>query len=155
MKNKHFNEREKRLFNYFSKKDHFYKGYYFGETNPIIDRKINEIKKRIVSNLKKQLKKTNDKCEQKMLLEFLKPDEKPIVNIEKNQEGIDVPAVIEEKVVKKVEVKVKDPLIFKTELYRKDYSKYVYWCDPYEPVNKGRLGSTQEFKKKKKYPTYY
>ncbi len=36
-----------------------------------------------------------------------------------------------------------------------DHSKYVYWCDPYEPVNKGRLGSTQEFKKKKKYPTYY
>ena len=65
MKNEYFNEREKRLFNYFSKKDDFYKGCYFGETNPIIDNKINKIEKRIVKDLlsgdsaKAQLELTN------------------------------------------------------------------------------------------------
>ena len=43
MKNEYFNEREKRLFNSFSNKDDFYKGCYFGETNPIIDNNINKI----------------------------------------------------------------------------------------------------------------
>ena len=43
MKNKYFNEREKRLFNFFSNKDDYYKGCYFGETNPLIDNKINKI----------------------------------------------------------------------------------------------------------------
>ena len=61
MKNEYFNEREKRLFNYFSKKDDFYKGCYFGETNPIIDNKINKIEKKIVKDFKDQLKKTKDK----------------------------------------------------------------------------------------------
>ena len=64
MKNKYFNEREKRLFNFFSNKDDYYKGCYFGETNPLIDNKINKIEKRYVSDFKKQLKKTKDKHEQ-------------------------------------------------------------------------------------------
>jgi len=58
MKNEYFNEREKRLFNSFSNKDDFYKGCFFGETNPIIDNKINKIEegssKVIRSNLRKQ-----------------------------------------------------------------------------------------------------
>ena len=45
MKNKYFNEREKRLFNFFSNKDDYYKGCYIGETNPLIDNKINKIEK--------------------------------------------------------------------------------------------------------------
>jgi hypothetical protein len=53
MKNKYFNEREKRLFNFFSNKDDFYRGCYLGETNPIIDRKINKIEKGYVSDFKK------------------------------------------------------------------------------------------------------
>jgi len=77
MKNKYFNEREKRLFNFFSNKDDYYKGCYFGETNPLIDNKINKIEKRYVSDFKKQLKKTKDKHEQEELLELIKLYEKP------------------------------------------------------------------------------
>ncbi|NCW71207.1 MAG: hypothetical protein EBV96_03735 [Proteobacteria bacterium] len=38
---------------------------------------------------------------------------------------------------------------------QKDWSKYGGWVNAYEPVNKGRLGSTQEWKKEKPYPKYY
>jgi hypothetical protein len=63
--------------------------------------------------------------------------------------------VIEEQFVKKVEVKKKEPFIFKTEPYRKDYSRYVYWCNPFEPINKGKLGTTQGWRKEEKFPQYY
>ena len=155
MKNKYFNEREKRLFNFFSNKDDYYKGCYFGETNPIIDKKINKIEKVIVSDYKNQLKKTKDKHEQEELLEFIKLYEKPTDIVERKVEEVVAPAVIEQKVVKKVEPKIKDTLIFKTEPYRKDYSRLVYWCNPFEPINKGKLGSTQGWRKEKKFPVYY
>jgi hypothetical protein len=38
---------------------------------------------------------------------------------------------------------------------RKDWSIYGGWVNAHEPVNKGRLGSTQEWKKEKSYRTYY
>ena len=38
---------------------------------------------------------------------------------------------------------------------QKDWSIYGGWVNAYEPVNKGRLGSTQEWKKEKSYPVYY
>ena len=130
MKNEYFNEREKRLFNYFSKKDDFYKGCYFGETNPIIDNKINKIEKMNVKNLKAQLKKTKDKDKKDELLELIslyEPKEKS-----------------------------KDLFVFKTaEPYRKDYSRYVYWCNPFEPINKGKLVTTQGWRKEEKFPQYY
>ena len=66
-----------------------------------------------------------------------------------------MPAVIEEKVVKKVDQKVKDPFIFKTEPYRRDYSRLVYWCDPFEPINKGKLGTTQGWRKEERFKQYY
>ena len=31
---------------------------------------------------------------------------------------------------------------------------YIYWRDPFEPINKDKLGSTQEWKKEKKYEYY-
>jgi hypothetical protein len=37
----------------------------------------------------------------------------------------------------------------------KDWSIYGSWVNAYEPVNKGKLGSTQEWKKEKSYRTYY
>ena len=155
MKNKYFNEREKRLFNYFSKKDDFYKGCYFGETNPLIDNKINKIEKGYVSDFKKQLKKTKDKHKQEELLELIKLYEKPTDIVERKVEEVVAPAVIEQKVVKKEEPKAKDPVIFKTEPYRRDTSRLVYWCNPFEPINKGKLGSTQGWRKEKKFPVYY
>ncbi len=155
MKNKYFNEREKRLFNYFSKKDDFYKGCYFGETNPLIDNKINKIEKEIISGFKKRLKKTKDKNKKEELLQLIKLYEKPAVNVEKKVEQVVAPTVVEEKVFKKAEPKVKDPFVFKTEPYRKDYSRLVYWCNPFEPINKGKLGSTQEWRIEKPKKHYY
>ena len=156
MKNKYFNEREKRLFNYFSKKDDFYKGCYFGETNPLIDNKINKIEKEYVSDFKKQLKKTKDKHKQEELLELIKLYEKPTDIVERKVEEVVAPAVIEQKVVKKEEPKAKDTVVFKTEPYRRDTSRLVYWCNPFEPINnKGKLGSTQNWRIDKSERNYY
>jgi hypothetical protein len=38
---------------------------------------------------------------------------------------------------------------------RINWSIYGGWVNAYEPVNKGRLGSTQEWRKEKPYPVYY
>lgn len=155
MKNKYFNEREKRLFDHFSKKDDFYKGCYFGETNPIIDKKINKIEKRLISDFKNQLKKTKDKNEQEELKEFIKLYQKLTATNENEVEKVVSPAVIEEKVVKKEEPKAKDLIIFKTEPHRRDTSRLVYWCNPFESINKGKLGSTQNWRINKPERSYY
>ena len=141
MKNKYFNEREKRLFNFFSNKDDYYKGCYFGETNPLIDNKINKIEKRYVSDFKKQLKKTKDKHEQEELLELIKLYEKPTDIVDRTVEEVVAPAVIMAKIVKKEEPKAKDPIIFKTEPYRRDTSRLVYWCNPFEPIKRASLAA--------------
>jgi len=155
MKNKYFNEREKRLFNSFSNKDDYYKGCYFGETNPIIDNKINKIEKGIINGFKKQLKKTEDKNKKEELLELIKLYEKPATSHEKRVEEVVTQTVVEEKIVKKAEPKVKDPFIFKTEPYRKDYSRLIYWCNAFEPINKGKLASSQGWKRENPERSYY
>jgi len=155
MKNKYFNEREKRLFNSFSNKDDYYKGCYFGETNPIIDNKINKIEKGIINGFKKRLKKTEDKNKKEELLELIKLYEKPTTSHEKKVEEVVTQTVVEEKIVKKAEPKVKNPFIFKTEPYRKDYSRLVYWCNAFEPINKGKLASSQGWKREKPERSYY
>jgi hypothetical protein len=43
----------------------------------------------------------------------------------------------------------------KYEPYRKDYSGLVYWCNPHEPINKGKLGSSQSWRKKETFKGYY
>jgi len=154
MKNEYFNEREKRLFNFFSKKDDYYKGCYLGETNPIIDNKINKIEKEFVKSLKAKLKKIKDKNKREQLLELINLYE-PKVEVKKVEETV-VPAIIEESVVKKPKEKTKELFVFKAvEPYRKDYSRLVYWCNPFEPINKGKLGTTQGWRKEEKFPQYY
>jgi hypothetical protein len=136
MKNEYFNEREKRLFNFFSNKDDFYKGCFFGETKPIIDNKINKIEKSIVKGFKERLKKTKDKERREELLELISLYEKPKVEVKKAEETI-VPTIVEESTIKKPKEKTKELFVFKTaEPYRKDYSRLVYWCNPFEPINK-------------------
>lgn len=154
MKNEFFNEREKRLFSYFSKKDDFYKGCYVGETNPIIDNKINKIEKEIVAKLKVQLNLTVDKDERDLLLEIISLYEKPLIEA-KIEDKIEIPNIVQEPVVEKPKVTTPKPFVFKTEPYRKDYSRLVYWVNPHEPVNKGKLGSTQAWRLEKKERNYY
>jgi hypothetical protein len=38
---------------------------------------------------------------------------------------------------------------------KKDWSIYGGWVNPFEPINKGRLGSTQEWRKEKPKRHYY
>ena len=63
--------------------------------------------------------------------------------------------VVEEQFIKKVEVKKKKPFVFKTERPMVDYGRYVYWCDPFEPINKGKLGTTQGWRIEKSVKQYY
>ena len=142
------------LFNSFSNKDDFYKGCFFGETNPIIDNKINKIEKGIVKSLKAQLKKTKDKDKSEQLLELINFYE-PKVEVEKVEDTV-VPNIVKESAIKKPKEKTKELFVFKTaEPYRKDYSRLVYWCNPFEPINKGKLGTSQGWRKEESFKKYY
>ena len=153
MKKLYFNEREKRLSKSFSNKNDYYKDCYLGETKPILDRKIKDLEKKMLDDCKAQLKFLKNKEEIEKLQNFINSFDEPKIVLEK--EIIPETKVIEEQFVKKIEVKKKEPFIFKTEPYRKDYSRYVYWCNPYEPINKGKLGSSQSWRNEKKFPVYY
>ena len=96
----------------------------------------------------------NDKNKSEQLLEHINLYE-PKVEVIKAEETV-VPAIIEESVVKKPKEKTKELFVFKAvEPYRKDYSRLVYWCNPFEPINKGKLGTTQGWRKEEKFPQYY
>jgi hypothetical protein len=51
--------------------------------------------------------------------------------------------------------KQKEEIKFNFVKPRINWSIYGGWVNAYEPVNKGKLGSTQEWRKKKSYPEYY
>ena len=130
-------------------------GSFFGETNPIIDNKINKIEKRFLKDYKEQLKKTKDKDRKEELLEYISLYEKPKIEVEKVEETV-VPTIVKESAIKKPKEKTKELFVFKTaEPYRKDYSCLVYWCNPFEPINKGKLGTTQGWRKEVRFKQYY
>ena len=155
MKSIYFNEREKRLYNSFSKKNDYYKDCYLGETKPILDRKIKHLEKQMLDKCKAQLKVLKNKEEREELQRFINLFEEP-KNVVAKEIIPETNKVVEEQFIKKVEVKKKEPFVFKTaEPYRKDYSRLVYWCNPYEPINKGKLGSSQSWRKKETFKGYY
>ena len=57
--------------------------------------------------------------------------------------------------LEKARAKQKEDVKFNYVKPRINWSIYGGWVNAYEPVNKGRLGSTQEWRKEKKYPVYY
>jgi hypothetical protein len=57
--------------------------------------------------------------------------------------------------LEKTRAKQKEQVKFNYVKPRINWSIYGGWVNAYEPVNKGRLGSTQEWRKEKKYPVYY
>ena len=135
--------------------DAFKKGCFFRETNPLIDNKINKIEERILKGYKEQLKKTKDKDRKEELLECISLYEKPKVEVEKAEETV-VPTIVKESAIKKPKEKTKELFVFKTaEPYRKDYSRLVYWCNAFEPINKGKLGTTQGWRKEERFKKYY
>jgi hypothetical protein len=116
--------------------------------------KINKIEERILKGYKEQLKKTKDKDTREQLLELINLYE-PKVEIEKVEETV-VPNIVKESAIKKPKEKTKELFVFKTaEPYRKDYSRLVYWCNPFEPINKGKLGTTQSWRKEERFKKYY
>jgi hypothetical protein len=161
MKKLYFNEREKKLSKSFSNKNDYYKDCYLGETKPILDCKIKDLEKKMIDDCKAQLKFLKNKEEIEKLQSFINSFDEPQIVLEKvivpeTKKIVPETKVIEEQLVKKIEVKKKESFIFKTaEPYRKDYSRYVYWCNPFEPINKGKLGTTQGWRKEEKFPQYY
>ena len=154
MKKLYFNEREKRLSKSFSNKNDYYKDCYLGETKPILERKIKGLEKQMLDKCKARLKILKNKEEIEELQGFINLFDEPKIVLEK--EIVPEIKVVEEQLVKKVEVKKKEPFVFKTaEPYRKDYSRLVYWCNPHEPINKGKLGSSQSWRKKETFKGYY
>ena len=57
--------------------------------------------------------------------------------------------------LEKAREKLKKEVTIKFTKPKFDWSVYGGWVNAHEPVNKGRLGSTQEWKKEKPYPIYY
>jgi hypothetical protein len=57
--------------------------------------------------------------------------------------------------LEKARAKQKEQVKFNYVKPRINWSIYGGWVNAHEPVNKGRLGSTQEWKKEEKFPTYY
>ena len=57
--------------------------------------------------------------------------------------------------LEKARAKQKEQVKFNFVKPRKDWSIYGGWVNAYEPVNKGRLGSTQEWKLEKPIKHYY
>ena len=101
------------------------------------------------------LLKTKDKNRKEELLEFISFYEKPKVEVKKIEETV-VPTIVKESAIKKPKEKTKELFVFKTaEPYRKDYSRLVYWCNPFEPINKGKLGTTQGWRKEERFKQYY
>jgi hypothetical protein len=57
--------------------------------------------------------------------------------------------------LEKARAKQKQEVKFTFEKPRKDFSIYGGWVNAYEPINRGKLGSTQSWRKEKKFPVYY
>ena len=57
--------------------------------------------------------------------------------------------------LEKARTKQKEQVKFNYVKPRINWSIYGGWVNAYEPVNKGRLGSTQEWRKEERFPTYY
>ena len=108
----------------------------------------------MLDKCKAQLKVLKNKEEREELQRFINLFEEP-KNVVAKEIIPETNKVVEEQFIKKVEVKKKEPFVFKTERSRVDYSRYVYWCNPFEPINKGKLGTTQGWRIEKPVKQYY
>jgi hypothetical protein len=108
----------------------------------------------MLDKCKAQLKVLKNKEEREELQRFINLFEES-KNVVPKEIIPETNKVVEEQFIKKVEVKKKEPFVFKTERSRFDYSRYVYWCNPFEPINKGKLGTTQGWRIEKPVKLYY
>jgi hypothetical protein len=90
---------------------------------------------------------------------------KPLVEVEPNKEDKKIDTSLEayqkqrdaerQAELEKARAKQKQEVKFTFEKPRKDFSIYGGWVNAYEPINKGKLGSSQSWRVEKKPRFYY
>jgi hypothetical protein len=144
------NKREMKISRILSAKDDCYAGYLSEQTKPIIESIINNLTKKFVKSLKKELKNTKNEEGKKSLLGLIEHYEvKPPAEI------VHVADEVEIIPPKKVESKPLDKNIFKPVQPLRSSSRMIYWCDARSPINVGKLGSSQAWRFDKPPKTYY
>jgi len=112
---------------------------------------------KFVYNLEEWIKTSKNKEDIKIFKRLLK--EIKLQSKKQIKETITVqPEVKQEKLVKKNNIEKKEKIEktpFTINTYKKDYSRLVYWVNPFLPVNVGKLGTTQGWKIEKKDREYY
>ena len=94
-----------------------------------------------------------------------KKAKKPLVEVEPNKEDKKIDTSLDayqkqrdaerQAELEKARAKQKQEFKFTFVKPRKDFSIYGGWVNAYEPINKGKLGSSQSWRKEKKFPVYY
>ena len=94
-----------------------------------------------------------------------KKAKKPLVEVEPNKEDKKIDTSLDayqkqrdaerQAELEKARAKQKQEFKFTFVKPRKDFSIYGGWVNAYEPINKGKLGSSQSWRKEKKFPQYY
>jgi hypothetical protein len=94
-----------------------------------------------------------------------KKAKKPLVEVEPNKEDKKIDTSLDayqkqrdaerQAELEKARAKQKQEVKFTFEKPRKDFSIYGGWVNAYEPINKGKLGSSQSWREEKKPRFYY
>ncbi len=94
-----------------------------------------------------------------------KKAKKPLVEVQPNKEDKKIDTSLDayqkqrdaerQAELEKARAKQKQEFKFTFVKPRKDFSIYGGWVNAYEPINKGKLGSSQSWRKEKKFPVYY
>ena len=94
-----------------------------------------------------------------------KKAKKPLVEVEPNKEDKKIDTSLDayqkqrdaerQAELEKARAKQKQEVKFTFEKPRKDFSMYGGWVNAYEPINKGKLGSSQSWREQKKTRFYY
>ena len=94
-----------------------------------------------------------------------KKAKKPLVEVEPNKEDKKIDTSLDayqkqrdaerQAELEKARAKQKQEVKFTFEKPRKDFSIYGGWVNAYEPINKGKLGSSQSWREEKKTRFYY
>jgi hypothetical protein len=77
------------------------------------------------------------------------------LNVLQQKVRISLTKILVEKSQKEREKLKKKEIKFNFTTPKKDWSIYGGWVNPFEPINKGRLGSTQEWRIEKPKRHYY
>ena len=122
------------------------------ETKPKFSNDLEGFKARHIYNLETWIKNSKNKKDIKFLKSLLKQ-----AKLELTKEEIKQPVLAQqvEKVVKKSEIKKIEKSPFTISTHKEDYSRLVHWVDAFQPVNVGKLGSSQAWRIEKPAPEYY